>query len=93
MSNKKFPCKDCLVKITCSKECNKIEQNTDEISLHFIYLEYFIKFICPDCGHNNGDIPANADVITIRCQSCNHIFSVYMSCKYLVDYVKREVLL
>ena len=89
MSNK-YPCEGCVVRASCSKDCTKLENDRDKLCLHFMYLEYSINFKCPDCGHDNGNVPANADVITVYCNECNHCFSIYMTCAYLVDNVKRE---
>ena len=66
-----YPCKECLVIVTCSQLCDKVEMNG-----HIIFERIEKEKCCPDCGGNKfsevscGDITRN-----MMCSTCRHKFN------------------
>lgn len=65
--NKKFPCKNCLIKPMCRDytKCIIVTQNKSLID-HFV-----LNRNCPDCGGKNC-ISENDYIF--KCEKCNHKF-------------------
>jgi len=67
----KYPCKECLVLVTCSKLCDKIEMNDDVIFERIKKEE-----CCPDCGGNKfSEGPCGGISQHMRCATCRHKFN------------------
>jgi hypothetical protein len=69
-----FPCVDdnCLVRVACTKPCEKIEM--DEDKLMTLFLEHNC---CPDCGSENfTEGPSGGMSTNVRCEGCKHWFNM-----------------
>jgi hypothetical protein len=67
----KYPCKNCIVGMNCTKICDKVEKN-EEILLKRVMKEK----CCPDCGSkkfyegSHGGLACN-----MKCSGCGHEFN------------------
>ena len=67
----KFPCVECLVGMTCTQACNKIEM--DNHKLKELFLEYNA---CPDCGCPTfREGPTGGGSVNVKCNRCGHWFN------------------
>ena len=68
-----FPCKECLVRLTCSELCNKVCQRNRSGT-----IELLSKNICPDCGTNNKfNVRQSFIEYRVNCSGWNHLFVMY----------------
>ena len=69
-----FPCSDkkCLVKVSCTKPCDKIEMDDDKLK------DLFLKYNgCPDCGSEAFyEGPSGGMATNVKCQGCGHWFNM-----------------
>jgi len=69
----KFPCSSdhCLVRVACTKPCEKIEM--DDNKLIDLFMEYEA---CPDCGCDSfAEGPAGGASTNVKCNGCGHYFN------------------
>lgn len=70
----KYPCKECLVFVICSKLCDKIEMN-DYVILERIKKEK----CCPDCGGNVFlENFCRGGMQEMTCTICKHKFHIVL---------------
>ena len=70
--NELFPCKECLVKPTCTKACERIIMDNNK--LKEVSFEYKC---CPDCGSTEfSEGPSGGLCTNIKCCSCGHWFNI-----------------
>lgn len=75
-SRPKFPCSDktCLVRVSCTKACDKIEM--DDEKLRDLFLKYNA---CPDCGSKEFmEGPSGGMSTNIKCHGCGHWFNAML---------------
>lgn len=69
----KFPCSsdNCLIRMSCSKPCEKIEMDDDKL------MDLFMKYnACPDCGCENfAEGPSGGAATNVRCNGCGHYYN------------------
>ena len=69
----KFPCAsdNCLIRMTCSKPCEKIEMDDDKL------MDLFMKYnACPDCGCENfAEGPSGGAATNVKCNGCGHYYN------------------
>lgn len=69
-----FPCSSdsCLVRMACTKACDKIEIDDDKL------MELFLKHnCCPDCGSEQFmEGPSGGMSTNVRCAGCKHWFNM-----------------
>ncbi|MCK5603439.1 hypothetical protein KAR91_16255 [Candidatus Pacearchaeota archaeon] len=63
----RFPCRQCLVRPTCSEYCDQLEENKRVISL------YIDSNQCPDCGSKDRFFKS-ADANLVICKACVKAF-------------------
>ena len=70
----KFPCTDdsCLVRVACTKPCNKIEMDDEKV------MKIFLKYnCCPDCGTAKfKEGPSGGMATNVKCCGCGHWFNL-----------------
>ena len=69
----KFPCSDneCLVRVACTKPCEKIEMDEDKLLDIFTELKG-----CPDCGTKDFyEGPSGGMSQNMKCSGCGHWFN------------------
>lgn len=69
-----FPCSsdECLVRMTCTKPCEKIVVDEDKLRDLFYKLK-----ICPDCGSEKFmEGPHGGAAVNIKCRGCGHWFNL-----------------
>jgi hypothetical protein len=69
-----FPCAsdNCLVRVACTKPCEKIEM--DEDKLMNLFMEYNA---CPDCGSTKFmEGPSGGMSTNVKCAGCGHWFNM-----------------
>ena len=64
-----FPCKDCLVKMVCKEECDKVIQSSRIINMYITLYR-----TCPDCGNNLNDYGFIKEPYAM-CFKCNSAFN------------------
>ena len=69
-----FPCSsdNCLVRMACTKPCEKIEMDDNKVK------ELFEKYeACPDCGSENFmEGPSGGGAVNVKCRGCGHWFNL-----------------
>jgi len=69
-----YPCSEdnCLVRMACTKPCDKLEMNEDKI------MDLFLKLnACPDCGSDQFmEGPSGGMATNVKCLGCNHWFNL-----------------
>ena len=69
-----FPCSSdhCLVRMACTKPCEKIEMDDDKVK------ELFLKYnACPDCGSESFmEGPSGGMATNVKCNGCGHWFNL-----------------
>ena len=72
-----FPCKNCIVLSCCTKICDKINLNQDELTKNMReYIDSHNKFVCPDCESENFlEGPSGGMSTNIQCFQCKHWFN------------------
>jgi ribosomal protein S27E len=69
----KFPCSsdNCLIRMACTKPCEKIEMDDDKLK------ELFMKYnACPDCGSESFmEGPSGGAATNVKCNGCGHWFN------------------
>lgn len=69
-----FPCAsdNCLVRMTCSKPCEKIEMDDNKV------MELFLKHkACIDCGCEDLiEGPSGGAATNVKCAGCGHWFNL-----------------
>ena len=71
--DEKFPSSsdNCLVRMTCTKPCEKIEM--DDNKLMDLFME---NKACPDCGSESfAEGPSGGAATNVRCNGCGHYFN------------------
>jgi len=69
-----FPCSDdaCLVRMACTKPCEKIEMDDDVLKALFVKYE-----ACPDCGSDSfSEGPSGGMAQNVKCNGCEHWFNL-----------------
>lgn len=70
----KFPCSsdNCLVRVACTKPCEKIEMDDDKVK------DLFMKYnACPDCGCETFmEGPSGGAATNVKCNGCGHWFNL-----------------
>ncbi|MCK5613097.1 hypothetical protein KAR91_65090 [Candidatus Pacearchaeota archaeon] len=69
-----FPCADdnCLVRVACTKACDKLIMNEDELRKAF--LDYNV---CPDCGSGKFmEGPSGGMSQNVKCVGCGHWYNL-----------------
>jgi len=68
----KYPCKNCIVRINCSKLCDQLESDED------VLLERMTKEkCCPDCGSKKFyEGPHGGAAVNVKCADCGHKFNL-----------------
>jgi hypothetical protein len=70
----KFPCsnKNCLVRPSCTKACDKIIMDEKEL------MDAFMKYkCCPDCGCENFiEGASGGGAVNVKCRGCGHWFNL-----------------
>jgi len=69
---KKYPCKDCIIKMSCNTYCFRYTEAEE-------YNELFVDFIawpvCPDCGHSVFDTSSKVSTkFDFICHECHAHF-------------------
>ena len=73
-SKYEFPCSSdkCLVRVACTKACDKIEM--DDKKLFKLFEKYEC---CPDCGSKSFmEGPAGGMSQNVKCSGCGHWFNL-----------------
>jgi len=69
-----FPCSsdECLVRMACTKPCEKIEMDDDKVK------DLFLKYnACPDCGSERfHEGPSGGAATNVKCAGCKHWFNM-----------------
>jgi len=69
----KFPCSsdNCLVRMACTKPCEKIEMDNDKL------MDLFMKYkCCPDCGEESFmEGPCGGAAQNVKCNGCGHWYN------------------
>jgi hypothetical protein len=67
-----FPCKNCIVRASCNRMCDKLEMNDDKIKTIFKNHQ-----CCPDCGSTKFfEGPSGGGSQNIQCAGCGHRFNL-----------------
>jgi ribosomal protein S27E len=70
----RFPCSsdNCLVRMACTKPCDKIEMDDDKV------MDLFMKYkVCPDCGGESMmEGPSGGGATNVKCNGCGHWFNL-----------------
>jgi len=88
MAKKKLhQCKDCFLINTCSQLCTKVVKTPQAFKDKFLS-----DCICPDCGNSKYFYNTYWRKIFIKCQNCNHEFSIDVVLSYSAGTIrlKRE---
>jgi len=69
---KKYPCKDCIIKMSCNQYCFRYTEAEE-------YKELFLDFMswpkCPDCGHSTFNTTSQVSIkFDFICQACHAHF-------------------
>lgn len=69
----RFPCSsdNCLVRMSCTKLCEKIEMDNDKLKK--LFIKYYK--VCPDCGCTKFiESPSGGMTANVKCSGCGHWF-------------------